>query len=239
MATRPYLAHEQPGNPFALSRAPSPELLERAGAVRMARALRRAIGLRDDCSTAKAELLEAERAVKIAQARDRQAHARAITKSRSAVLEPAHTEEAERKVAALRRRHEALVVATEDAANAYYEAGEQEAEKAAEAAREQRQRSAAELRRAHEMVVAALDDYADLATAANATADPTSKRPRPPLRSAEVARIRNDRGLAWLEALANWLGAQQLAAEVEPDPGIHFGWCGGKQEQPPGSARAS
>ena len=240
MSTRPYLAHEQPGNPFALTRAPAPELLERAGASRMAKALRRALQLRDDCSAAKAKLQEAERAVKVAEAQDRQAHARAIARSRSAVLQPAHTEEAERKVGDLRRRHEALVVATEEAANAYYAAGEQEAEKAAEAAREQRERSADELRRAHEMVVAALDNFEDLCCAANASANPTAKRPRPALRSAEVARIRNDKGLAWLGALAGWIEEQRLAAEAEEEPGIKFGWPKpGQLGPPPGSMRVS
>jgi hypothetical protein len=137
-----------------------------------------------------------------------------------------------------RRRHEALVLAVEQATNSYYVAGEREAETAARAAKEQRERSAAELRRAHEMVVSGLDAYEDLAAAANATADPTMKRPRPALRSAEVGRpaIRGDRGLIWLDALAGWIEEQKLAAEEEPEPLIPMGWSGlGKPTQPPGS----
>jgi hypothetical protein len=229
MATRPRLVHDVKGDPVLLARAPEPALLERAGAGKMAKTLRRALSLRDDCRKARAELQQAERALKTAEARDREEHARAIAKSRNAALEPKHAEEAERRLAEARRRVEALVLAVEDAATAYFNAGEEEAETAAEAAREQRERSAAEIRRAHETVVAAIDAYEDLATAANATADPTSKRPRPALRSAEVARVRNDKGLAWLDALGAWIEEQQLAAEVEAAPKVYFGWHGGTQ----------
>ena len=235
-ATRPRIA----GNPFVLSRAPSADLLERAGAVRMGKALRRAVSLRDDCSKAKADLLAAERAVTAAQAKDREENAAALSKSRSAAVKATHTEEAERKLADCRRRHEALIVAVESATSAYLKAGEQEAETAAEIAREQRERSAADLRRAHEMVVSALDAYEDLATAANATADPAMKRPRPPLRSAEIGKpaIRNDRGLAWLDALAGWIEEQKLAAEVE-EATITFGWSGiGRRSNPALRARS-
>jgi len=58
------------------------------------------------------------------------------------------------------------------------------------------------------------------------------KRPRPPLRSAQVAKIRNDRGLAWLAALAGWIEEQQLAAEVEPDTRVGFGWSRVLQGKP-------
>jgi hypothetical protein len=138
-----------------------------------------------------------------------------------------------------RRRAEALTLAVEEATDSYFKAGEQEAETAAQAAHEQRQRSAAELRRAHEIVVAALHAYEDLAAAANATANPTSKRPRPPLRAGEVGMpaIRNDKGLAWLDALAGWIEEHKLAAEAEPEPVIRFGYGGGTQ--PPGSMKVS
>jgi hypothetical protein len=231
MATRPMLTHEQPGAPYVLTRAPSPDLLERAGATKMAKALRRALSLRDDCSASKADLLAAERAVTAAQAKDREEHAHAIAKSRSATLEATHTEEAKRRVEEYRRRYEALATATEAATAAYLAAGEQEAETAAQAAREQRERSAAELRRAHELVVSAIDAYEDLATAANATANPSLKRPRPLLRSAEIGKpaIRIDNGLAWLAALAGWIEDQRLAAEMEPEAVVRFGWSGGTQ----------
>jgi hypothetical protein len=219
-----------------LAHAPEPDLLERGGAKEIANRLRKAVQLRDDCREAKGAVAAAEREVKAAEQRDRVEHAKAIARSRSAVLEPKHKAGAEEALEAAERRYQALILAVEDSTAALLEIAEDEAGGVAVVARRQREASAADIRRASEQVIAALDSFEQVLGAARWTSDPQTRRWRPALRTAEVGKVRLDKVLASLDALGDWLEQLPLPGEEPEEPTIRFRWSGiGQVAPPPGS----
>jgi hypothetical protein len=206
-----------------LDTAPSPSALE-AHAPKLAKALKHALALRDDRKQAQRVLREAEARVRQAQARDRARNAEAVAKNRSAVLEDTHAAAAREEVETAQRRYEALTVALQQAIKSYTTAAEPEAERLVEAARRQRQESAAAIREASAQVVAAIDNFESLLGAAKWASNPTTRRWKTPLRTGKAARTNVGELLESLDALGDWVEAQPLPGEEQPEPGVAFGW---------------
>jgi hypothetical protein len=241
---RPHSTYELHGNPQMLSHVPSPKLLREAGAGKTAKAIERAIELRNRCSEAKAAMLSAEREVRQAAQVDRAEHARTVARSPNAKLEPTNAERAERELADAKRRYEALCTAVETAADELFETGGADADKVAEAARTVRERSVARVERAAQEVAQAVDELQAALGVAAWSAQPSSRKWRVALGTATIGRRHGGIPIAQvveaLRELPAILEAQQLPAERTEEPTITFGWSGiGAGQTRPGSVRTT
>jgi hypothetical protein len=228
--------HGLPGSPAVLEHVPDPALLREAGAGKVAKAIERALELRARCREAKAALRNAEQDVRKAEQVDRAEHARAVARSRNATLEPKNTEPAERELAEVTRRHEALCLAVENAAKELLEVGAAEREKLVEAASRARERAVARVERAAEEIEAAVAEEQAALSVARWAQDPSSRRWKVALASGEVNHIRIDKLVAGNAALAPWLADQPLPGEEVEPAKVYFGYGGGTQQSPAKSA---
>jgi hypothetical protein len=113
----------------------------------------------------------------------------------SAKLAPTNAERAERELADVRRRYEALVVAVDTATNELLEVGERERDKLVEAARTARERAVARVEQAASEIENAIAEEQAALSVARWAQDPASRKWKVALASGEVGRpgIRIDR----------------------------------------------
>lgn len=234
MAVRQRLAYELRGNPQVLASAPDPSLLAEAKQTR--KLLEKALRLREGVRDAQRQVREAERAVEQARKQDRAANAEAISRRPDAKVTNTRTEAAEKRLEQARVRLEAVMQATEDAADVLVAEGSREADKLRQVAEKVTAKTVERVRRATEEIEAALQEQEQAIGISRWAADPSAKRWKVSLQTLEPGKpaIRVDRLIGSLRALPDLL-ARQVEPQ-EPEPGVAFGWSGlGKVAPPPGT----